>query len=72
MGIVSYVFSRIADRVIDLAGLGIGVLGLIIAYSAAAIVVNVIVPTSPALLPSDLLELMYELGTKCLELCFEE
>lgn len=72
MRTLKYILHRLGNRIIDLIGISIGVIGLIIAYTATAEVINVVVQVPPALLPSQLIELIYELGTKCLESCFEE
>ena len=70
MVVVKYILLRLGNRVIDLVGVAIGILGLVIAYTATAEVVNVVVNVPAALLPTELLELLYELGTRCLEQCF--
>ncbi len=72
MRALKYILHRLGNRIIDLIGIFIGVIGLIIAYTATAEAINVVVQVPPVLLPSQLIELIYELGTKCLELCFED
>ena len=66
-----YILRRMADRAIDLVGITVAILGLIIAYTAAAETINIVVPVPEVLLPTKLVELIYELGTRCLESCFD-
>ena len=69
--VATYIGRRLADRVIDLVGMVVAILALIVAYTAAAETINIVVPVPDALLPIKVLDLIYELGAKCLEQCFE-
>ena len=68
---LKYIGRRLADRLIDLAGIAVGVAALVLGYTATAETVNIVIDLPEALLPSELLGLMWELGNKCLESCFE-
>ena len=69
-----YVANRFADRIIDISGLTVGIIGLLLAYTAGAEAVNVIVnvPSSlQPLIPSELVMKMAKLLDLCLEQCFQ-
>lgn len=66
-----YVLRRLADRAIDLVGVVVAILGLIVAWTAASETINIIVPVPQPLLPTELINLLWELGNRCLERCFE-
>lgn len=69
--VAAYILRRMADRAIDLVGITVAILGLIVAYTATAETINIVVPVPEALLPTKLVELIYDLGSRCLEQCFE-
>ena len=69
-----YVAKRFADRIIDISGLTVGIIGLVLAYTTGAEAVNVIVnvPSNlQPLIPSELVMKMGELLDLCLEQCFQ-
>ena len=55
-----------------MVGWTIGIIALVLTYTAGAEVINIVVELPDAMLPSELVALMWELGQKCLAQCFSE
>ena len=67
-----YTLHRIADRLVDMVGWTIGVIALVLTYTAGAEVINIMVELPDAMLPSELVSLLWEIAEKCLAQCFPE
>ena len=71
---VLYVAKRLADRIIDISGLTIGIIALLLTYTTGAEAINVVVnvPSNlQPLIPSELIVKLAELLDKCLAQCFQ-
>lgn len=69
--VLKYVGRRIADRLVDMVGWTIGIIALVLTYTAGAAAINVVVELPEVMLPTELVSLAWELGQKCLAQCFE-